>query len=86
MNIRLIAIVCCSLPVVGTLVRLFFSSLQDTLSTSADNGKYETKDQNIVVASDPSNVTEDQSVFLASDRSNATAQMHFRQLQHIRTA
>ncbi|KAM0957489.1 hypothetical protein ACFX13_026226 [Malus domestica] len=86
MNIRHIAIVCYSLPLVGTVVRLFFSSLQDTLSTSADNGKNEAKDQNIVVASDPSNVTEDQSVFVASDRSNATAQMHFRQLQHLRTA
>ncbi|KAM2685358.1 hypothetical protein FF1_047095 [Malus domestica] len=71
MNIRQAAIICSSIPLVGTLVRLFFSSLQDALSISGDNAKKEAEDRNAVVASDPS---------------NATAQMHLRQLQHLRTA
>lgn len=70
MNIRQAAIICSSLPlVVGSLVHLFFSSISDKLSIFGENMK-KGEDQNAVVASDPSNVT---------------AQMHFRQLQHIRT-
>ncbi|KAM1017757.1 hypothetical protein ACFX2I_047167 [Malus domestica] len=71
MKIRQAAIVCSSLPLVGTLFRLCFSSLQEALSISGDKEKNEAEDQNVDVASDPS---------------NATAQMHFRQLQHLRTA
>lgn len=70
MNIRQAAIICSSLPLVGSLFRLFFSSISDKVSVSGENMK-KGEDQNSVVASDPSNVT---------------AQMHFRQLQHIRTA